>query len=512
MKKIASIINFVRSVEPRSDDDSYLLPTLREELELCKSYGFKSTVLFQYDALIREDYRELVGSYKNVETGIWLEIVEPLCVDSGIKWTGEYLWDWRVHCNYTSSYTPSERRRIIDTAFNKYKEYYGHYPEVAGSWILDAVTVSYMKEAYGVKAACICRDQYGTDGITLWGGYYNGAYYPSKNNFLCPANTKENQIDLPVFRMLGPDPIHQYDMGLGSPESSQGVCTLEPVYTDGGGNENWVKWYLKENYNDKCLSLAYAQFGQENSFGWESIKNGLPMQMELLSEKIKSGEIELMTLGESGEWFSGSYSLTPAAAMCTDTDWSDENYKSVWYYSRYYRVNIVYQNGAVWIRDLHVFDEGFTEQFIDSANKSKACGNFNLPVMDGFRFSKENVRAGIFPFKNGGVLCENADFLSETAGENRIKIICGSISFLLVPEKLYISCSDPKVRLKFVCADVSYLPYREIENKKMKLSFSGFSDKEYEYMVRLSKGVFEHDGGDMEIVPENGEAEMIFNE
>ena len=79
MKKIANIINFVRSVEPRCDDDSYLFPTLMEELELCKQYGWRSTVLFQFDALIRPDYRALVASYGDaVETGLWLEVVAPV--------------------------------------------------------------------------------------------------------------------------------------------------------------------------------------------------------------------------------------------------------------------------------------------------------------------------------------------------------------------------------------------------------------------------------------------------
>ena len=46
-----------------------------------------------------------------------------------------------------------------------------------------------------------------------------------------PAQTKEGQIPVPVFRMLGSDPIYQYDTSLG--ESAQGVITLEPVWEAG---------------------------------------------------------------------------------------------------------------------------------------------------------------------------------------------------------------------------------------------------------------------------------------
>lgn len=52
MKNIANIINFVRAVEPREKDNSYLPETTRKELELCRRYSFRSTVLLQYDALI----------------------------------------------------------------------------------------------------------------------------------------------------------------------------------------------------------------------------------------------------------------------------------------------------------------------------------------------------------------------------------------------------------------------------------------------------------------------------
>jgi hypothetical protein len=43
-----------------------------------------------------------------------------------------------------------------------------------------------------------------------------------------PAQNEENQIPGSVFRMLGSDPVRQYDEGLGT--SRQGVITLEPVY------------------------------------------------------------------------------------------------------------------------------------------------------------------------------------------------------------------------------------------------------------------------------------------
>ena len=117
MQNIANVINFARGCEPRCDDDSYLFPTLREELELCKRYGFCSTVLLQYDALIKPEYPALLQSGYDAEPGLWLEVVQPLAEAAGLTWRGRYVWDWDIRVNFLSAYTPDERVAMIDAAF-----------------------------------------------------------------------------------------------------------------------------------------------------------------------------------------------------------------------------------------------------------------------------------------------------------------------------------------------------------------------------------------------------------
>ena len=107
----------------------------------------------------------------------------------------------------------------------KFKSIFGRYPSSIGSWFIDAHSLEYMYDKYGIIASCNCKDQYGTDGYTLWGGYWNQAYYPSRLNGYMPAQTAKGQIPVPVFRMLGSDPIYQYDTGVG--HTIQGVITLD---------------------------------------------------------------------------------------------------------------------------------------------------------------------------------------------------------------------------------------------------------------------------------------------
>ncbi len=510
MKNIVNIINFVRGIEPR-DDSVDLLGTLREELKLCRQYGFPNTVLFQYDALIQPEYQELVKEYRDLsELGLWLEVVQPLTEDTGIPWRGRWGWDWHNDVGFLIGYEPEDRKRLIDTAFAKFREIFGFFPKSVGSWHIDALSLAYMKETYGIVASCNCKDQYGTDGYTMWGGYYNGAYYPSKFNMFAPAQTRENQIDLPVFRMLGSDPIHQYDFGLGkngdyNPSNCQGVSSLEPVYDHSGASKTWVEWYLRENFNGKSLSFAYTQAGQENSFGWPDISKGLPMQFELLKGKQARGEIELLTLEQSGEWFLKNYSQTPCAAMCIDSDYSDQKNQTVWYYNKYYRTNLLQQDGKLWIRDLYLFDEKFPEKYLTVREEQNQCGFYNLPVMDGFRFSYGTVRAGIYPVCNGIPLAFDAPYWSKTEGTDTVSAGFGDELVYRMEEKsISVTCKNPGWSLFFAVGKGLDLPYRKVSPKKLELSFAGYLKEAYHYSLALEQGTFSETKDGILILPEEG--------
>ncbi|MBQ6067343.1 MAG: hypothetical protein IJK89_11055 [Clostridia bacterium] len=507
MKNIVNIINFARNCEPRSQDDSFLFDTLKEELRLCDRYGFRSTVLFQYDALIDPRYITLSKEHADrCEYGLWLELTQPQVTDAGLTWKGRYPWDWRNNVNFLHGYSLPDRRKLIDTAFYKFNEIYGYFPKVFGCWAIDAFSCRYIEENYDVTAACLCRDQYGTDGITMWGGYYNGGYYPCANNLLCPAAGTDERLRTPVFRMLGPDPIRQYDMGLGDPEAAQHVSTLEPVYPLGGGSRGWVEWYFRENFNGKCLSHAYAQMGQENSFGWEAIKKGLPMQFEILDRELKAGKVELMTLGEAGEWFRGAFKETPPAAMCVDSDPFEDGYKTVWYNCKNYRMNVLYKNGAAWIRDFQLFDGGFKEKYLDRPEDLANCAFFNLPVMDGFRFSRGGIRAGIYVYKDGGPAAPGDGFLTYTEDEAGLAgaYVPGKVRVDMREDRIDIVLEEPGARLAFIVSPDCETPYRSFTEKELVMGFRGRLETEYAYVLRLERGVFAQKEGTLAVLPEGG--------
>lgn len=189
--RIVNVINFIRQTEPRIDaiTDEVLYRTVVEQVKLLNRYGIKGTYLLQYDALISPSYQELLKkeTLPGTEIGGWWEITQPHVEAAGLKWRGRYPWDWHADVGFATGYTPEEREKLVDVYMAKFKEIFGKYPSAIGSWFIDAHTLAYMYDKYHIEASCNCRDQIGTDGYTLWGGYWQGGYYPSRKNAYMPA-------------------------------------------------------------------------------------------------------------------------------------------------------------------------------------------------------------------------------------------------------------------------------------------------------------------------------------
>ncbi len=391
--RIVNIYNFVRNSDyrvPNSED--VLFEATRQEIQLIKPTQLPATWALQYDALINPRYQKLFKEQLGAkdEIAAWWEIPRPLVEKAGLKWRGhQYEWDSTANVGFSPGYTPEERRKLVDVYMADFKSIFGYYPRTVGSWYIDEVTLEYMAEHYGIVASCNCKDQVGTDGYTLWGGYWNQAYYPSRLNAYMPAQTKAGQINVPVFRMLGSDPIYQYG-------NSPGMFTLEPVYPAAGGSADWVAWFMNNLIHQPALAFGYTQAGQENSFGWDAMKTGLTLQIALLAEQAKAGEIQVETLAQAGRWFRKHYPLTPPTAVVYLNDWRHENRKTIWYDSRFYRLNVLWENGTFFIRDLHRFNENIASVTHDRALTTTFLAYETLPVMDGALWSGKE-KAGIRP-------------------------------------------------------------------------------------------------------------------
>jgi len=395
--RIVNIVNFIRLLEPRDSaiTQDVLFQTVVDQLALLRKNRLRGTFLLQYDALMDPRYQALLKPLPkdSFDIGAWWELPQPLIEKAGLPWRGRYPWDWRANIGFSTGYTPKQRERLIDTYMEDFKKVFGDYPASVASWFIDAHSLQYLHEKYHIVASANCKDQYGTDGYTLWGGYWNQAYYPSKTNSYMPAQHADRQIPVPIFRMLGSDPIRQYDNGLG--HTRQGVVTLEPVYAFGGGDSTWVNWFFNTLTTGNELGFNYTQAGQENSFTWPAMAKGLGLQFPLIARLRDEGRLQVQTLAESGRWFSKKYAVTPATTFTVSKDLPGSDKKTIWFDSRFYRLNLLWEKGTLRIRDWHLFDERFPSVYETKPATANECSFFTLPLVDGYLWSSKDTLAGL---------------------------------------------------------------------------------------------------------------------
>ena len=515
--RIINIVNFIRQTDYRVEDsDRKLYETVCRQVELVNRYDLPATFLLEYDALINPLYQKLLKTKlrNGAEIGAWWELTQPHIEAAGLKWRGEHPWVSHANIAFSTGYTKEERERLVDVYMRKFKDVFGTYPKSVGSWYIDAHTLAYMHDRYGIEASCNCKDQIGTDGYTLWGGYWNQAYYPSRLNAYMPAQTGAGQIPVPVFRMLGSDPIYQYDDGLGN--ERQGVISLEPVYKHAGMNRKWVDYFFDALTDGPCLAFGYAQAGQENSFTWDNMREGLEMQMPLIDSLRRVGKVRVETLGESGRWFRKRFPLTPATAVTTVSDVRGEGNKTVWYDSRYYRANLLWEKGRFRFRDIHLFDERFKSEYLDTPGTGDRFLFYTLPFVDGFMWSKGEDRAGLSLVRTDSdghaeelrldspEVKERGRSVLEVRGNDQY-----GDTFRITLHDDHIEVSSPDAdkdvawALQLHAAPGTELPFTDVGGKSANAVFRGHS-----YSVTCSEGRFEKaaegDSHVLRIIPDNG--------
>ena len=523
MENIINIINFIRGLEPRKDHVSDLETPVEMQLALMRQHGLRGTFLVQYDAL-KEPYLTLLRENSDIcEVGMWLEIVQPLVEAAGEVWHGRYPWDWYNDVGYLIGYEPDVRRKILDCAMKGFHDQFGKYPSCVGAWHMDAVSLRHLSEHYGIDACCICREQVGSDGYTLQGGYYNQAYYPSENNCFCPAGDASKQLNVPVFRMLGSDPIYAYDYRKYPYAFGRNTPTLEPIGL--GGRENWCDWFFQETFGGNGLAFQYTQAGQENSFGWKSMKNGIEYQFAKLGELAKAGTVKLQTLSESGAWYKSTFPVTPPTTLTALNDWQNEGRQSLWYNSRFWRTNLLMEDGKVFLRDIYLFDDRYREKYLTARCETTACEYRNLPVMDGFLYSSREKRAGVFICQ--GEEAVHWDDLTYTESNNTAEV-----TLIRGDERLYLRFTERTLSMETVMPDITLIPVYDpdyvfgrqsmtlgnhnnsnigvtyitsaaVTERDMRFCFDGF-----DYGIHAVHGVF---NDDYSVTPESDRIEIDFS-
>ena len=198
--------------------------------------------------------------------------------------------------------------------------------------------------------------------------------------------------------------------------------------------------------------------------------------------------------------------------MTATDDWKGEGRKTVWYNSRYYRVNMLWEHDDFRIRDIHLFDQGYADPYLVEPLRSSACEYDAPPLVDGFNWSGAETIAGIRVVDLAGSCGAVAVGAPDVRGDAKsgLAVFCS----LAHGGRLEIRCGERVLSFRFVDVPRSMrpalamtwqsgvpVPFVEIGRQSLKCIH-----KDFLYKVVSLEGRFEktEDGNVILMVPDGG--------
>lgn len=305
---------YVTLINPIRDRSLWTDPSLNpliKQYNDIKKYSFPATWLLQYDTFSDSDLIHEVTSFdSNQEKGIFLEVSRKLAFDAGVTYPIYLRWS-DPGAVFLSAYSESDRRKLIDVAFEGYKKVFGMYPKSVGAWWIDSYSFDYMVSKYKVESALILADQKVTDSYGVWGQWWGVPYKPSKANILVPASNAGNSENAVIVQWAQRDLTLAYGgIGLFSRYSLQAND-----YTAVGKDINYFKG-LTSQYLDCRNSLGQITVGLET--GMESLWQPLEYEKQIQYLSTISG-LNVVTMGDFAMKYSQVYKVNPDKIILGDT-------------------------------------------------------------------------------------------------------------------------------------------------------------------------------------------------
>lgn len=289
--RFVTLVNPVRGRDRWSDKT---VTPIVNQYDLVKKEGFAATWLLQYDALVDSEIAQVAKSFdQNQEIGLFLEVSPGLAQDARVIYPTQVAWA-NPRAIFLSGYVQSERRKLIDTLFLKFKKTFGYFPKSIGAWWIDSYSLNYMRQKYAISAAMIVADQKITDNYGVWGQWWGASYYPSVANILTPANGNSG-AGVVVIQWAQRDLSLSYGEG---PQYSNYSLQANDYLSLGKGTNYFND--LANKYLDCRNPIAQVTVGLETGIEGATF---LPEYERQLTTLKKIPRLESLTMGDFAKEF-----------------------------------------------------------------------------------------------------------------------------------------------------------------------------------------------------------------
>ncbi len=374
-----SVTNPIRGNESWDLKNQTPLDVVRGEQQILLQQKVPVTWLMRYDVFASAVLIDSLKNYKGQqELGLLLEITPDLARDSHVPYHQTESWH-SAGSVFLTGYDPEQRKKLIDTSFERFHEVWGYYPQSVGAWWIDAFSLDYLQKKYGVSSALIVADQYSTDNYQIWGQYWSTPYYPTRQNALFPAQNLENKIPVVLVQWAARDPLNGY--GKGVEESTYSVQPND--YIDYHDLHSDYFSSLIDIYTEQPLNkFGHVVVGLENTYSWNDYKDEYQKQIELLAQKRSTQNLQLVLMKDFAQWYKTSFpKLSPDHTIVAE-DPLKTNKSVVWYMSPYYRIGVFFTENGSEIRDLRQYLESQQEPCLTKACNAINFATFATRVLD----------------------------------------------------------------------------------------------------------------------------------
>jgi len=241
--------------------------------------------------------------------------------------------------------------------------------------------------------------------------------------------------------------------------------------------------------------------------------------MPLLAKLRGENKVRIETLEASGRWFKNKYKVTPPTSFSVSKDMAGSDRKTLWFNSRFYRINLLWENGGLRIRDIHLFNEQMPSVYETQPVTANECTFFTLPVVDGYLWSnRDDAGLRLKAMINGQeILLQGGTPQFSTAGTGTMKVnwpltsIEGTLEIALTEKQAHIKLIAGKPLAWYfdlTTAAGKPLPFTTVSPKSVACHFENM-----DYAVNASKGYFSKPDNNaaFRLSPDRGEIVIDFD-
>lgn len=368
----------------RVDSEERDIEALKFQLDEAHRLGLKSTNLLTYPALHNKDViqyiREQHMAYGD-ELGIHFHAM--VCEDFVKRFNSK---EPAIYF-----YNMEEKKTIITYIFEKFNEVFGFYPTAIGSYILDAETISFIKQIYpGVKTSITnCFEE----GVKMYEGnnhswylFSDGgpwsAYYPSKSNHLCPAVNSEDGTGIVGLPHLNRDML----LALTSRDdyfASHPINLIRAKINIDGESPYMYrfidKWIEQAEYNGYSyysffVSSPWVAPGQGFVESVDDARELYCKALAYLKKKVDEGFVETVTMSEFAHWYQSNVAIGTSEINLWQDILCGSKREMYWYIDPYLRAAVDPNVGGA-ICDLRPY-AGRVERNLGPDRESLWNGNY----------------------------------------------------------------------------------------------------------------------------------------